>query len=312
MKRTRLLWPIAGIAALLSTLLFIFGFAYAVREILYPQPDQAEFAPPAERQPLDPLARNNIQIVALGDSLTKGVGDEAGEGYVGKVKRMLEQDAQKPVYVWNYAVNGARTQQLLSYLEAGSSADYVRQANIILLTIGGNDLNQFVTAPGGTAAAEQTAPDAARSQAASPAPDAASRQPTAALPAAPAAAGPPGPGADALAIPYDEIRKKLPDVLARLEQIIGKLVQLNPEAKIVYVGLYHPYLDYDPDRKGAAIIQEWNFGAAQIANRYPNVTVVPTFDLFQNHLNELLFGDHFHPNGRGYERMAERVIQVLK
>lgn len=315
MKRTRLLWPVAGIAALLATLLFVSGFVYAVREILSPNPDRQEAAPQAERQPNDPLSQNKIQILALGDSLTRGVGDEAGEGYVGKVKRALEKDTGKPVFVWNYAVNGARTQQLLAYLEAQSSADYVRQANIILLTIGGNDLNQFVNIPGTNETASQAAPGLPRTKAqtpVSPSSAAEGRQQTAAASPAPPVPGGVVPGADPVAIPYDEIKKRMPEVLARFDTIIGKLAEMNPNAKIVYVGLYHPYLDYDPDRKGSALIQDWNYGAFQIANKYPNVTVVPTFDVFQNHLNEMLFGDHFHPNGKGYERMAERVIQVLE
>lgn len=295
MKHNRLVWPIAGIIALLATLLFISGFVYAVREILVPSPSGPQTVPQTEGRPNDPLSKDKIQILALGDSLTKGVGDEAGDGYVGKVKRTLEQETGRPVYVWNYAVNGARTKDLLAKLEEAGSADYVRQANVILLTIGGNDLNQFASVPGGNAGVgtNQAAP--------------------AQLPAAaPSAGNGAVPGTEGLAIPYEEIRKGMPAVLTRLDTIIGKLAQMNPNAKIVYVGLYHPYLDYDPERKGSVLIQEWNFGAFQIANQYPNVTVVPTFDVFQNHLSEMLFGDHFHPNGKGYETMAERVMQVLR
>lgn len=301
MKRSRLLWPIAGISALLSTLLFVFGFSYAVLEILNPNPEQQKIVSPSDRQTNATQSPNKIQILALGDSLTKGVGDEAGEGYVGKVKRELEKTTDKPVYVWNYAVNGARTQQLLTYLEAKSSADYVQQADIILLTIGGNDLNQFVSAAGtngGNAATSQAAPGLPRSSKAS------SSSPTEAVN--------PSTANEAIAIPYEEIKKKLPEVLTRFDTIIAKLSEMNPKASIIYVGLYHPYLDYDAERKGSTVIQEWNYRAFQIANKYPNVTVVPTFDVFQNHLKEMLFGDHFHPNGRGYEIMAERVMQVLQ
>ena len=45
---------------------------------------------------------------------------------------------------------------------------------------------------------------------------------------------------------------------------------------------------------------------------YPNITVIPTYDLFLNHEEKFLYNDHFHPNQAGYERIAERIIQVLK
>jgi len=78
------------------------------------------------------------------------------------------------------------------------------------------------------------------------------------------------------------------------------------------VGLYHPFMEFDPTKQGASWIGKWNDAVFQAANRYPNVKVVPTYDLFQDHWRELLYTDHFHPNGAGYEEMAARVIQVIK
>lgn len=273
MKHTRLLWILAGIAALLSTVIFIFGFAYGIQTVVNPKggvPEPGRTEAPAEKAP---TPRDKLQILALGDSLTKGLGDETGEGYVGKVKRALDKEAKNPVFLWNFAVNGAHTTQLLNDLETKISADSVRQANIILLTIGGNDLNQL--AEGSLSA--QNVPDE-----------------------------------KSLEINYDEVDKRMPEAVDRLERIIAKLSGLNPEAKIVYVALYNPYSDNDPKGQGAALIAKWNYNAALIANKYPNVTVVPTYDLFKNRNGDLLYSDHFHPNAAGYQYIAERVIQVLK
>jgi lysophospholipase L1-like esterase len=98
----------------------------------------------------------------------------------------------------------------------------------------------------------------------------------------------------------------------RLEQITDKLAELNPKAQIVYIGLYHPFPEFDPSREGAAWIGRWNNAAFQAANKHANVTVVPTYDIFQSHWPDLLYTDHFHPNGAGYDEMAARVMQVLK
>ncbi|MNJ00389.1 hypothetical protein D3C73_1597010 [compost metagenome] len=39
--------------------------------------------------------------------------------------------------------------------------------------------------------------------------------------------------------------------------------------------------------------------------------VVPTFDLFTLQAGRYLSGDHFHPNGTGYQAIAERIVQRI-
>jgi lysophospholipase L1-like esterase len=105
--------------------------------------------------------------------------------------------------------------------------------------------------------------------------------------------------------------ERLPEALKRLEQILDRIAKLNSTATIIYVGLYHPFLDMDPMREGSLVIQKWNVAAFEIAHRYPNIIVVPTSDLFELNLNKYLYTDHFHPNQDGYERIAERIAQVV-
>lgn len=279
MSGTKWLWRITGIMGLVATVVLIIGMVYGIRTVLYPKGEElTEAMPSATPAPSPAGGTDKIQILGLGDSLTKGVGDQSGEGYIGKVEKQLKASTNKPVYKWNFAVNGAVTEDLLAEINKPSSAEYIKQADIILFTIGGNDLNRI-----------------AATQAASPAP-----------------------GAGGTTLPsevqfnFEELAKKLPDSEKRLEEIVDKLAVLNPKARIIYVGLYHPFLEFDPNRAGAAWVGRWNNAAFLAANRHPNVTVVPTYDLFQQRGSELLFTDHFHPNGTGYEEIAARVMQVLK
>lgn len=297
MRGTRWLWRTTGLIGLLSMLLFAGGFVYAIHDILYPQP--SSFGVPAGSPPPQDQAASggDIRIVAIGDSLTKGFGDTTGEGYVGKAKKKLEAAQDKPVYVQNYAENGLRAYQLEPRLDpAGPLAALIKQANVILFTIGGNDLNELLT---GTA---QSGADGAAGPSPSPggaAADAAKPNNTS--------------GEQVMAADFDfaKVASKLPDIAKRFDSIVAKLAAINPTARIVYVGLYHPYLDLDPQRQGSLLLQQWNDVTVRTANKFPNVTVVPTYDLFQFGGTKYLYDDHFHPNQSGYERIAERVAQVL-
>lgn len=304
------MWRTAGLIGLIATVLFAAGFGYAVRDILHPQPSDfgtgAQTAQPSNA----PAAGDKIQIVALGDSLTKGFGDTSGEGYVGKVKKKLEQSQDKPVYVQNYAENGLRAYELEPKLDAqGALAELIRQANVILLTIGGNDLNELLIGSANTGSEAAGGGQAGKPEAQ----NGAGRQEGA---TADSSAAKPSDAASSLTMAADfnfsAVAGKLPDIEKRLESIIAKLVAINPQARIVYVGLYHPYMEMDPERQGSLLVQQWNDAAFRIANRYANVVVVPTYDLFVYDGARYLYDDHFHPNREGYDRIAERVAQVLK
>lgn len=75
--------------------------------------------------------------VALGDSLTRGVGSTSGAGYVQPVSLVLEE---QDIRTQNLAVSGARTEDLLAQLEQPEVRRTIENARYITLTIGGNDL----------------------------------------------------------------------------------------------------------------------------------------------------------------------------
>ncbi|ACJ33772.1 Lysophospholipase L1-like esterase [Anoxybacillus flavithermus WK1] len=83
---------------------------------------------------------NGLSIVALGDSLTRGTGDETGKGYVGYVVDELKKRANQPVQFTNLAIKGQRSPQLINQLKQKEVQRQLKEADIILMTIGGNDL----------------------------------------------------------------------------------------------------------------------------------------------------------------------------
>ncbi len=84
----------------------------------------------------------SISVVALGDSDTTGVGDESGRGWVGRYGTLLQERMHRPVRVDNRAVEGKSSEQLLSEVQGDQALRRaVRGADVVLLGIGGADLN---------------------------------------------------------------------------------------------------------------------------------------------------------------------------
>nr|WP_245247213.1 MULTISPECIES: GDSL-type esterase/lipase family protein [unclassified Paenibacillus] len=292
-------------------MLCVVGFAYAVNQIMFPKPvvlgNTGEVSQPAEQQPKQDTwaAKEQIRIVALGDSLTAGTGDLTGKGYVGQVRDKLEQQMIKPVFVYNnFAIPGFRTYDLLKDWD-GKKEDLEKalgEADLVLLTIGGNDLFE-----GGADIFDTQGEEGAQGASASQAIADSSQGSDGTSPQSSQGTPDTGEGFNPAAA-----AQRIPEALNRLEQVFDRVSKASPGARIMYVGLYHPFLGLDPNRAGSPVIQGWNTAAFELASRHPNITVVPTYDLFELNLNKYLYSDHFHPNQEGYERIAERIVDILK
>ncbi|WP_026576618.1 SGNH/GDSL hydrolase family protein [Bacillus sp. UNC438CL73TsuS30] len=91
--------------------------------------------------PADFIPRK-LTIVTAGDSLTQGVGDSTNKGgYLPYLKKMLEKEKGiKEAAFYNFGVKGSRTTQLLKRLQSPKVKTAISQADIVILTIGGNDI----------------------------------------------------------------------------------------------------------------------------------------------------------------------------
>jgi lysophospholipase L1-like esterase len=118
-----------------------------------------------------------------------------------------------------------------------------------------------------------------------------------------------GPAATELADAVTESRNRY---ARSLRGILAALREANPSARICVLGLYDPFGDEQKGsgRLGASVILQWNELIAETALAFPNVSVIPTFDLFQGRPDRLS-ADHYHPNAQAYEEIAKRVLQVV-
>ncbi|MFO1444734.1 SGNH/GDSL hydrolase family protein [Bacillus sp. Bva_UNVM-123] len=87
-----------------------------------------------------------MTIVSVGDSLTEGVGDSTKRGgYVPYLKEMLEMDKGiSAATFYNFGVKGNRSDQLLNKLGTKKVKKAVNEADIVIVTIGGNDVMKVV------------------------------------------------------------------------------------------------------------------------------------------------------------------------
>ncbi|SDQ11574.1 SGNH/GDSL hydrolase family protein [Virgibacillus salinus] len=93
---------------------------------------------------IDFFTNKEAHVAAIGDSLTQGVGDKVVDGgYIGILDNTINKDNQLVTFE-NYGKRGNRSSQLLKRLEQPEIAQSVKEADIVLITIGANDIMQVV------------------------------------------------------------------------------------------------------------------------------------------------------------------------
>ena len=84
--------------------------------------------------------RREIAAIVVGDSLGRGAGDPAGLGIGGRLDDELKRRRIPAQETVNIAVNGARTADLLQRLDSPNVRHLLGEANVVIVSIGGNDL----------------------------------------------------------------------------------------------------------------------------------------------------------------------------
>lgn len=133
--RRFLFWYLPVGTGVVATLIFAWGFAAYLRGDTGTPVDIAPRAETAAEKPAKQVAP-----IIVGDSLARGAGDESGLGIGGRLDAELKQRGIPARRTWNVAVNGARTADLLTTLDRPNVQKLLRESNVIIVSIGGNDL----------------------------------------------------------------------------------------------------------------------------------------------------------------------------
>lgn len=132
--RRFLFWYLPLAAALTAGSVFAFGFVSFLRGATG---DAVDFVP---AKSTTEAPRQTIVPIILGDSLARGIGDESGLGIGGRLDQELRRRNIKANRTINLGVSGARTADLVRVLERQNVKTLIAQSNVVILSIGGNDL----------------------------------------------------------------------------------------------------------------------------------------------------------------------------
>jgi lysophospholipase L1-like esterase len=207
----------------------------------------------------------DIKIVALGDSLTSGFGDQSGNsGYTTVLEQMLSnQRSINDVDVRNFGVGGIHSKRLVEELNRKIVQDTLKDADYIVITIGGNDVIQVVQE-------------------------------------------------NFLNLTTEMFEEKNEEFSKNLNLIIHKLKFYNPNAKLFFVGIYNPFSTlFASVPEIDQIITDWNEDTVQVLSKYENTHFIPMSDVFKGNEKDYLYKDLIHPNEKGYENMAIRILTYL-
>lgn len=254
------------------------------------------------------VVKKQIHLAALGDSLTEGVGDQAKQGgYVGIIKQTLAKQYHNQVVTNNFGKSGDRSDQILKRLNTQPQIKTgLKQADVIVMTVGGNDLSQLLYAKAPGASAKQVDQAVAKG-----------------------------------AHTYQQ----------KLQRLYRAIREVNPHAPIFVISVYNPYYVYFPNitTMNDAVTQ-WNRVTKQTLTKHPqtyfvNIQQTMSYGQYQTaaqrsslvartesanrgktqqqevvkvmktkrNLNQYIStGDNYHPNHRGYEKMAAALLKNMQ
>lgn len=195
-------------------------------------------------------------IVAFGDSLTYGYGDETEEGYIGRLQSKLDKEYQDKNYrITNHGVYGYKSSDVLQQMLKPKVADDIKNADMFIVYIGTNDLLKSN-------------------------------------------------GGDLYPLHHENLVEAKDIYEDKLNGILETLETANSDAPVILIGLYNPYPDGDRIEK---YIDHWN---KSIRKKRQKINISPTFPPMNcsREKQKQYFADSLHPNGKGYELIAEKII----
>ncbi|HEL1237136.1 TPA: SGNH/GDSL hydrolase family protein [Streptococcus equi subsp. zooepidemicus] len=115
----------------------VFALSFVILAVLIPKSD-----PQLKKSDFLKNKKISLNYIAIGDSLTEGVGDLTNQGgFVPLLSGDLRDYFNATVNTENYGVSGNTSQQILTRMtENKEITEQLKKANLMTLTVGGNDV----------------------------------------------------------------------------------------------------------------------------------------------------------------------------
>ena len=248
---------------------------------LTPQPTLVPVTPTPTFSPAAALASGPINIISIGDDLTRGDGDDMGRGYPGRLLELISQ-IRPDSSVTNFGRTGWTSDDLIrgdgdysGQLERAinevESVTSQGRAGVVLVWIGGNDLWELYTGPADVTAAQE-AQDVERFT--------------------------------------ENIDTILFDLRTAKAEVIIALLDDQSKRPAQTRGETYPDITTDELERMSAQIQRYNETIAEKAELYGALTVdFYGSDIFTQ--SATLSADGFHPNPYGYDLITQAWYKAL-
>lgn len=147
MLKKSMWYTIVGIA-FAGFIVLAIGFYQSIIVTTLPSPQPSSETPitqNAENSTLSSKKPNSIQLLILGDSVAKGTGDEKSKGFTGYLPEYFKNYTSKDILVNNLGVDGLESMGLLEQFQSQKLTQPLLDSDIILISIGGNDVRSILT-----------------------------------------------------------------------------------------------------------------------------------------------------------------------
>lgn len=218
-----------------------------------------------------------ISIVAIGDSLTQGVGDSksVGGGYVTRLTQKVQRKYKVKTESHNYGVSGDTSQQIMARIESDKNMHQdLPKADIITVTVGGNDFMHLLQRKGldlteGNIADEQVKFDKRLNK---------------------------------LLTDIRSYNKTAPIYLVGIYNPFSIYLSNVKNAKVAFVNW---------NKGSAKVVSNFNdIHFVDINNLYQTKSI--NAKVKKDGVNPYLYKkDHFHPNGTGYDMMTDKIFEQV-
>jgi|SRR6056297_141569 len=144
----KIIWPILSFISISLVIVFIIGFVFSINidkgnpeDLIQVIDKKDDFLNTSNES--NPEEDKILNILVMGDSIGFGIGDETNKGIGKGYKELISKEESKDIEVANISVPGDESDELLNLIENKQNDSIILKADIIIISIGGNDINSI-------------------------------------------------------------------------------------------------------------------------------------------------------------------------